>query len=107
MSNDSPIGVSLIVKGATVLMLCVVCGCLYINIRAGHVAKRQQIQGLKEEQVIMDINVQNVEADIKRNLAPRVLEARLQAYNSDLRPVSVEQTEALAPEMTALVDLPL
>ncbi|MCH1505943.1 MAG: hypothetical protein L7V86_20340 [Verrucomicrobiales bacterium] len=101
MSHDSPIGVSLVVKGATVLMLGVVCGCLYINIRAGQVAKRQQIQELKEEQVIVRIAIQNVEADIKRNLAPRVLEARLAAYNSDLRPVSVEQTEALAPEMTA------
>ncbi|NCF84319.1 MAG: hypothetical protein GWQ08_02145 [Verrucomicrobiaceae bacterium] len=101
MSNDSPIGVSLVVKGATVLMLCVVCGCLYINIRSGHVAKRQQIQELKEEQVSVYIAVQNVEVDIKRNLAPRVLEARLQAYHSDLSPVSVEQTEALAPEMTA------
>ena len=102
MSNNSPIGVSLVVKGATVLMLGVVCGCLYINTRAGHVAKRRQIQELKEQQVEVRIAVQNVEADIKRNLAPRVLEARLQAYNSDLRPVSVEQTESLAPEMTAL-----
>lgn len=101
MSNDSPIGVSLIVKVATFLMLGVVCGCLYVNIRSSHGAKREMIQKLKEDQVSMRIALHNVEADIKRHLAPGVLETRLQAYNSDLRPVSVEQTEALVPEMTA------
>lgn len=101
MSDDSPIGVSLIVKVATFLMLGVVCGCLYINIRASHGAKRKQIQTQKEAQTITRIALQNVEVNIKRNLAPGVLESRLQAYNSDLRPVGVEQTEALVPEMTA------
>ena len=101
MSDNSTISVANLAKWSTVMMLFVVCGCLFINIRSQHVAKGKEIQSLKQKQVTLSIAIQNVEADIKRNLAPRVLEARLQAYNSTLSPVSVDQTENLIPEMTA------
>ena len=101
MSYESPVSIANLAKWATVLMLFVVCGCLLINVRAQHTGKRNKINELKQAQVSVLIAVQNVEADIKRNLAPRVLEARLQAYHSDLAPVSVERTEALIPDMTA------
>ena len=102
MSENSTISIANLAKWSTVMTLFVVCGCLFINIRSQHVAKGKEIQGLKQKQAILSIAIQDVEADIKRNLAPRVLEARLQAYNSTLEAVSVEQTETLIPGMTAL-----
>ena len=103
MSYESPVSSANLVKVATILMLGVVCGCLFINVRAQQVTKRAKIQKLKEKHVLIRIALQNVDVDIKRNLAPGVLEARLQAYHSDLKPVGVEQTEELVPEMTASV----
>ncbi|MFT4638495.1 MAG: hypothetical protein ACI8T1_001816 [Verrucomicrobiales bacterium] len=102
MSDNSTITVANLAKWSTVMMLFVVCGCLFINIRSQHVSKAREIQVLKDNLVSLSIAIQNVDADIKRNLAPRVLEARLQAYNSTLRAVGVEHTEELIPEMTAL-----
>lgn len=101
MTPDSSISIASLCKGSTIMMLFVVCSCLFINVRSQQMTKRQQIQDLKHEQASLRVAIQKVEADIKRNLAPRVLESRLQAYNSTLERVNVEQTEELVPEMTA------
>ena len=100
-THQTPVNLAHLLKWSTVMALFVVCGCLFINIRSQHVAKRNKIQELKDEQASVSVAIQNVEADIKRNLAPRVLEARLQAHNSTLRPVSIEQTEELVSGITA------
>lgn len=101
MNPDTSISIAALCKGSTIMMLFVVCSCLFINVRSQQVTKRQQIQDLKHEQASLRVTIQKVEADIKRNLAPRVLESRLQAHNSTLARVNVEQTEELVPEMTA------
>ncbi len=99
-TDESPISVANLFKWLTIMMLFVVCGCLFINIRSQQVAKGKEIQRLKREQVSLKIAMQNVEANIKLALAPGALEERLGIMESSLGPVSVEQTEELTPQMT-------
>lgn len=102
MHEESPISVANLFKWTTIMTLFVVCGCLFINIRSQQLQKRELIQELRREQADLKVSIQKTEFEIERNSETRVLLARLQTSESPLTPVGVDQTEDLAPEMTAL-----
>ncbi len=83
------------------MLLFVVCGCLFISMRSQHDVKYAEIDRLRKEQATVRLAIQKIDTNIKRHLAPGILEDRLRTYQSTLQPVGVEQTETLVPDMTA------
>ncbi len=100
--HDRPsLSVVALFKWATILMLFVVCGCLFINTRMQQETQRKRIEGFRTAYSDLLTTKQELEADIKKNRAQGILEARLAAQNSTLARVPVEDTETLIPAMTA------
>ena len=99
-AHPSPISVGNLFKWFTIMMLFVVCGCLFINVRSQQVTKKRLIEDLITDQADTKSKIQKAESEIKASMAPGVLEELLNILDSPLGPVAIEETEDLSPRMT-------
>jgi len=98
---DSPVSIANLLQWLTILMLFVLCGCIFVNVRTQQVTKEQQIQDLRRQHRYIGVELDVVRAQLKQKRSPGFLAARLRESGSQMAQADVSETEELTPVMTA------
>lgn len=101
MSEQSPLSILNLLKWGTILLLFVVIGCVFINVRAQQVAKERELVNLADERRELELALNRELSHFKSQLTPLGLEPRLKAFRSELVKVGVDRTESLNRLLTA------
>ncbi len=97
---NSPVSIANLLQWLTILMLFVVCGCIFVNVRTQQVSKETQIQDLMRKHRDLGVELESVNAQLKQKRSPGYLASRLRDTGSKMAQVDVAETEELAPPMT-------
>ena len=101
---DSPISVANLLQWFTILMLFVVCCCIFVNVRTQQVSKERSIQQLMRQHRDLGEELESVQAQLKQKRSPGFLAARLRDVGSPMTQADVAETEELTPLMTASLE---